>query len=568
MPQLHFSLALAALSFGLVVPSCTSQEDDDAPVDMRAATSDVIRQSAPILEPTRPEGGFVRGRLTPIGAEENAARVARNKKEPIIWGEAAAGITTATQYIEGLDILAEPLGTSQGFHFYNENVRIAWGGQGKRTPQSIIIDVGYLGALKLPTEFGEVRLGDSFKSRFPPSDPMGKGYIRALARAFEKMGPDFDCFVINVCNVIIDADFIEFSFRNGSMIFTNDDVRELRFVYFLPNLPPLTQPLNQPLVFGTSAGGVSMTMMSHQIKGILGNPSHVNGAFSYYDNGNLAIAWDASSKPLMFFIDRGYQGSWELPAPLGVWRLNSDKSDHFKSSDPNGIALLKTLGRSFDGKETDPAYDCQLVNSCRVTVDFDGTIEFVFDRGGVIFDNSPERRLAGVYYTRPQPPRTEPMTAHAVNFPTGAAGIDMNTPIGTALSALGSPRRVSGQTYYFDNDNILIVWGSEEPRLPLFLQVNKGHRGLVNLPTGNVQMGADMSVLLEDRDALIKEWGRDFLGQSDPGYDCLVQKTCAIQMDETLIFFLFKGKGFIAFNKSSKELSYIGFDSAQEVAME
>lgn len=551
--------------------ACTSKSNDVASVDMRAATSDVIR-SNPTLEPTRPEGGLVRGRTATLSAEENAERVARNKKQPIVWGESVAGITMATEYLDGLDILAEPLGFSQGFYFYNENIRIAWGTQTKRTPTSVIVDVGYQGPLSLPAEFGEVRMGDSFKSRFPFSDPTGKEFIKALSRALEKMGPDFDCFSINVCKINVGTDLIEFSFRNGSVLFSNDANHELRFLYFLPNLPPLTTPLTQPMVFGDSAGGANMGLLQAHAKLTLGTPAFTNGIFSYWDNGNLGIAWEpGASKPLMMHIDRGYQGTWVLPAPLGTLRLNQVMSSYFPTNDSQGVELLKIMGRIFDGKAEDASYDCQLVNSCRVVAG-DSGIEFIFDKGGVVFDYGPEYRLATVYYTRPQPPRTEPMTT-PVNFPTGVAGITMTTSQVDAWEALGEPRRIANLRYYYDNDNIQIFWTTGGPPYPLFIQVNKGHRGPVSLPTGNVLMGTNMSAhfttVNEDGKVLIRTWSRAFRNEADQDYDCIAEATCKIVQDNTLIYFLFKNMGFFAFGKDDKkELLYIGFDPAQGVATE
>lgn len=568
---------ISFLILGLGLNACDHKSSKTtAPIELKKAyDSDVqsaIRDREK-LKPTRPSGGIDNDRVGQVNAGENAERAMRNRKESVMWGDTAAGISFRTTYSESVDILSTPIGVSGTFHYYAENVRIAWSQEGKRNPQLIVVDNGYLGRIVMPDSVGMVKMGDSFSRYFTNSDPQAEQLLIKLGQFFEKKPSTFNCLALNVCSIREDDSYLEFVFRNGGLIFKNNPLKTLEIFYFEPTPRPLTEPLTAPVVFGDSAGGIAM--LSNYADGypILGDPMAVSGNTFYYDNGNFGVVWDlaAPNKAKVMVIDKGYQGVIQLPAPYGNVHMRDSFSQYFTAQDPRGEAMLKDLARTFDGHAGDANWDCMQVNSCQAYASIEG-VDYVFDKGGMIFDE--KGRLVLLYFVIPPVARTTPLTL-AATFPTALGTLDFSMVKADAeANVLGSPRSVSsdGKVNFYDNENVSVVWKATDPKVPEYIQINQGYRGVVSAPVGlgTVQMGKVFAASFPSNDldgnALIKDLSIFYRNEAS-GYDCLQQATCEVVREGDYILFLFKDHGFWAFtNDNQKSLVHIGFDPKQKLS--
>ncbi len=341
---------------------------------------------------TRPDGGVNPDRIIPLSPEENMARIRQNIAQPIIFGKSVAGITISTTFTQSLNILSNPTGTSDSQFFYGENISVIWGEKDSQIPEAIIVFDGYSGPMQLPAKFKSPKMGDSFAPYFTETAPAvaGTALIQELARYFANQPETYDCVKEKECSISAKGANLDFSFRNGLMRFSNDGEKKLNIVYFTQPPAPKTPAITAPIVFKTSAGGVSIGWTVAQVKALLGEPIKVvQDTYYIYDNNNMAVAIE-NGQVAMIQLEDSFAGKVTLPAELGDVVVGTEMKKHFTATDPKGENLLRTIARFVEKK--DASYDCIAEKKCAVQESADN-IQMAFDGGALVFDKSEAKKL-------------------------------------------------------------------------------------------------------------------------------------------------------------------------------
>lgn len=225
-------MALIGLSVAVSCSRAPDQYETTRPPQPERDLSDnpaTLRQEAI----TNEDAGRLLGERPPLPQEEIDRRVRTNTFAPILYRQGAANITFDTTYQEAQDILGEPYGVSGSQHGYREGMVVYWRQEDPRIPDSIIIIIGYQGAISFPAPFNEVRVDQSFADAFstgiadPSQDPRAQELLRNMYNHFE--GTDIDCLAEGKCRLFLNegGSFVVFELPNAYFLFGNNERRKL-----------------------------------------------------------------------------------------------------------------------------------------------------------------------------------------------------------------------------------------------------------------------------------------------------------------------------------------------------
>lgn len=151
-----------------------------------------------------------------------------------------------------------------------------------------------------------------------------------------------------------------------------------------------------PLVYGTSAAGLTFQMDLNQAQNYLSKPEYGPDAdgWTVYSE-SIQVLWGSSEPrlPIVMIALNSYLGPLELPAPYGKVFMKDELKAHFPpSSDPKGERFIKNLFNHFEGKEAD--FNCLEENLCNI-VEEDDAIQF--EMPGIVIGFTKDERKA-LYY--------------------------------------------------------------------------------------------------------------------------------------------------------------------------
>lgn len=307
--------------------------------------------------PTLPTGGLVKGKSSAIPTEENIKRQIRNRELPVTWNDGFAGITMQTTREESKKILSDPqYSLDNGMDIYAEGLQITWGKGLNPTPESVRMYSDYLGYLKLPAPYGDVKLGESIAAL--EKEESLENFIKVLGRTFAGKDATYDCLAVMECSVDIrdgGLAYIDFPSGNmilgGSMIYVIDFSKNTDFV-----------PKNKlPIVFNESIAGIKPDMTKEQVEAFLGTPyKFPDGLTQLYDAKTIRITYNAKNQIEDLIVLAGYEGTFTVGGKVrGIGTSFADLTTI--KDDADGLLMMKNLGKMLLGKESDPAYDCSAV---------------------------------------------------------------------------------------------------------------------------------------------------------------------------------------------------------------
>lgn len=552
--------------------SCNENNDfEDSEPSHSAA--DLIKQRKPNIPttPTNPEGGAIVGKPNSGTPVENDDRISQNISQEIIFGKQVANISMETTLFQSQKILSKPMSAVNGQVRYGEAITVVWRDSPPRVPVFISISEGYQGALKMPAPFNEFKVGTSLTGLLGDTEADDQNFLRTLARHFDGEDESYDCLIVNACDVIVSLTAKQYVFRQGGFIVSNDRHKIIESIFFWPEIPPPTDPITVGGVFGDTVAGMNMEMTRQEAEQFIGSSlGLLRDGRSVYDNGNLTVLWGFFPPFTSVFLTlgEGFQGAIKLPDPYGEVKLGQSFATYFPESDASGDLFFQDIAQKMDGLTELENYDCNRIRSCSYRSTPSG-IEFTYDRGKLMFSNDAEKKLISMdYYPAPDPrtvPRSEPLT-----FGQTVGTIGLATTQEAAHNILGEPRGIlSENIYFYDNENLVIVWGEQESPLPEVIQLNYGYEGLIQFPDsyGPIKMNhsfADSFPITDEYgEELIKELGAFYRSEADPeNYDCIAEETCRLIKDDTVfIIFQFENGSMFFTNDEKKELLIIDIRS-------
>ncbi|NRA45984.1 MAG: hypothetical protein HRU09_13615 [Oligoflexales bacterium] len=558
--------------FSLLSVSCNENNDfEDSEPNHSAA--DLIVQRKPNIPatPTNPEGGKIVGKPNSVVPADNDDRVSQNISKEIVFGKQVANISMETTLVQSQKILSKPVSAFNGQVSYDEAITVVWRETPPRVPSFISISEGYKGSLKMPPPYNEFKVGTSLAGLLGNTEEDDQNFLRTLARHFDGQDETYDCIILNSCDVIVNLTFKQYVFRQGGFIISNDVHKTINSIFFWPEIPLPTEPLTTGGIFGETIAGMNMTTVREEAEKTIG-PSLglLNDGRSVYDNGNLTILWNffPPLTPIFLSIGDGFQGPIKLPDPYGEVKLGQSFAQYFPETDPSRDIFFQDIAKRMDGLTDLENYDCNRIRSCTYRSSSAG-IDFVFDRGKLMFTNDAEKKLIAIDYYQAPEPRTVPRT-EALVFGTSIGDIGLSTTQEAAHAILGEPRGiVSGNIYFYDNENLAIIWNDEDPSLPDVIQLNYGYEGAIPMPEayGAVKMGQSFADSFPETDefgeAFIKELGAFYRSEENPeSYDCLSEETCKLISDDAaFIIFQFESGSIFFTNDEDKELYIIDIRS-------
>ncbi|MFK7827710.1 MAG: hypothetical protein AB8G05_26425 [Oligoflexales bacterium] len=556
----------------LISSSCNDNKDfDDSEPGHSAA--DLIQQRKQNIPttPTNPDGGVIVGKTASTSQVENEERVSQNVGNEIIFGKQVANISMETTLFQSQKILSKPLSAFNGQVRYAEGLTVVWRETPPRVPSFISISEGYQGAMKMPPPFNEFKVGKSLASLLGDTDADDQEFLRTLARYFDGQDDTYDCIILNSCDVVVNLTIKQYVFRQGGFIVSNDRHKIITSIFFWPEIPPPTEPITSGGVFGETIAGFGINSTKEEVEKIIGSSRGLlNDGRSVYDNGNLTILWNffPPLTPIFLSLGDGFQGPIKLPDPYGEIKLGQSFTKYFPENDQTGDVFLQDLAQKMDGLTELENYDCNRIRSCSYRSSPSG-IEFVLDKGKLMFSNNAEKKLIAIdYYPAPEP-RTIPRT-DALVFGQTIGGVGLTSTQEAAHAILGEPRgTLPGNVYFYDNENLAIIWSDDEIPLPDVIQLNFGHEGSIPMPEsyGPIKMGQSFAASFPTTDefgeAFIKELGSFYRGEVSPEtYDCLSEETCRLISDDpSFIIFQFESGSIFFTNDEEKELYIIDIRS-------
>ncbi len=381
-------LVLTVTSLAMLLSCKENPSDSGGYTDRGKPDAADILAERPYL-PSNPNGGVIQSKPVAIDPAENAERIHRNSTQPILWGESMAGVTMDSSLAEANEILAQSLGSNNGFSFYPENIAIFW--DTNTTPQipffMIAFDT-YLGDIQLPEPFGVVRMGEDI-SRFFILDSSGQSFLRELGRALTGQGPAYDCRQALSCSIIDDGQSIEFAYKRGSI--TVDREKRISSVTMIRNQDFFPR-LSGSLQYGSSASGVSLGQFRSTIESIVGNAQRSLGGALFYDDMNFYVSYGLDATAALIGVRSDYQGLIEFPEPIGNRQLGDSFNDLAALAD-DGRELILVLDRALHTRA--PDYDCLSETTCRVTTSGSQLI-LELQRGAYVFSNDADKYLSEV----------------------------------------------------------------------------------------------------------------------------------------------------------------------------
>ena len=341
-------------------------------------------------QPTNPDGGKVPGKVSDLDPEESAKRKAKHEILPIEFGVGVAGITMQTTQDEARDILSPARGEFQGFEIYDEHIRVQWNRANPPKPEAIVIDDGYPGELTLPEPYGKLRVGQSLKSVISSEDDL-VNFMRVAGASFEKMGDKpYLCDQVLTCRLGGSAAAIQLEFVRGGMIVSRDAELTLQVLYFTPPQKFFPRILD-PIVYGTSIGGVSYATSRADFESKFGPPEQFEDGIYYYDQSSLGIAWGPDNKAIYMGALGTFQGTMDLGPVLGKRRIGDSFTSYAAATD-DGTLLMLALDRQLEGRAAD--YNCatQTVPECSLKKVGDFLV-VILAKGTFVFTADSTRRL-------------------------------------------------------------------------------------------------------------------------------------------------------------------------------
>ena len=504
-------------------------------------------------EPTNPFGGQVDARRPTHDAKENLLRVNRNISQPIVFGQSAANISFSTSQPKSWDILSDPLGTdNNGIFYYKENIAVAWSLFSPFFVNGIWILPGYEGYLTLPSEYGSIKVGDSLTQLFE-NDLTGRDIARQWYRFFENQDPSYDCVKNITCTVVSNESSITMTFARGIIFFSKtDDQIVLQQIAITPPLRgPQTPVLDDPVVFGSGAGGASLTM--DPTLEFLDFAIAQEGLIAY-DNNNLFIDWvlDTPSekyKPKSIIVTDLYDGKINLGtigSDLSLYQ--SSWSIKFTETDPHGYNFSRDLGKEF---LTGAPEDCISQLNCAVFKGNDLIRFDVKDIGSIYFSDDANKTIVLVESTLVEIEKGNCSgNGDLINKSITCNGQNINSVLqkSTLEAAIGEPvvdESNEWHTYGIQND-LWIKWSdyTSPTATPLALKMLDTYAGPITVSAelgNNIVMGQNFSTYFEDNngDDLIIALGKHIFQNTD---NCLTESTCSIAASTSGIKFEFSSK--------------------------
>ena len=552
--------------------SCNENNDfEDSEPSHSAA--DLIKQRKPNIPttPTNPEGGNIVGKPNSGAPIENEERVSQNIDQEIVFGKQVANISMETTLFQSQKILSKPLSAVNGQVRYGEAITVVWREAPPRVPVFISISEGYKGTLKMPPPYNEFKVGTSLAGLLGDTQTDDENFLRTLARHFDGQDESYDCIILNSCDVIVNLTVKQYVFRQGGFIVSNDRHKIITSIFFWPEIPLPTAPITTGGVFGDTVAGINMNTTREEAEKIIGNSlGLLNDGRSVYDNGNLTILWNffPPFTPIFLNLGDGFQGPITLPVPYGEVKLGQSFAQYFPENDPTGDIFFQDIAQRMDGLTELETYDCNRIRSCTYRSTPAG-IDFVLDRGKLMFSNDAEKKLIAIdYYPAPEA-RTAPRT-DALTFGQSVGGVGLTTTQEAAHAILGEPRGIVSQNiYFYDNENLAIIWNDEETPLPDVIQLNFGYEGAIPMPAayGTVKMDQSFAASFPSTDefgeAFIKELGAFYRSEANPeSYDCLSEETCKLISDDpSFIIFQFENGSLFFTNDENKNLYIVDIRS-------
>jgi len=390
----------------VIVSTCSKKAKNQTQGEYFAAVLSEDAVPATRTLPTRPEGGFVEGKVSTLDPEEAERRRNKNLVEPIVFGTSVAGITMSTPYSEALNTLVY-YGSNQGIDFFQEHIVVAWGAGADPVPFQIGIQDGYGGKLKLPDPYGEVSVGQFMAGKITSVNEL-RQFMLTVGAAFENQSSaTYDCEKSLTCQLNEDASFFMLDFRRGGIYLGKEANLPIGFMYF-------SQPqrffatLVDPIVHNISIGGLTFQSRRATAEVRLGPTigEQVEGGlvFSYYDRGSFAVAWGADTTPMAFKAVGIYQGPLNFGAAIGSRKIGEPFANYAITTD-DGTALMLALDRGLNNRAAD--YNCATATTpptCQVVQDTTVTpnrILIVIDRSVYSFTNDENRTWLSVGMREP-----------------------------------------------------------------------------------------------------------------------------------------------------------------------
>ncbi|SME97214.1 hypothetical protein [Pseudobacteriovorax antillogorgiicola] len=220
----------------------------------------------------------------------------------------------------------------------------------------------------------------------------------------------------------------------------------------------------QPILWGESIAGITMTTAFSEASSILSNSVGTNGFFVFYSE-HVAIAWTGAEPNVPFAIVAldGYGGSLSVGGSIGDIKIGSDLSSLLGSYEQNQ-EFVRTLARTFDGQGA--GYDCFALNTCRYLEFNDGFKQLEFRRGVISIDN--QNRISLIYSLMDQT-YPAPLTGDYV-YGQSLGGLTLASNRTTTEQAIGFPVSEDAFFDFYDSLNIGIQWGGDNSPLVIIAQ--------------------------------------------------------------------------------------------------
>lgn len=342
-----------------------------------------------------------------------------------------------------------------------------------------------------------------------------------------------------------------------------------------------TRNVGQPIVWGESIAGISMTTSFEEAQGILSESVGSSGFFIFYGE-HLAVAWSGGEPNVPFAIVAldGYGGAISLPEPFGDIRVGDDISSFFSDDYEANRNTVRALARVFDKEGA--GYDCLARQTCRYAEFDNGEKRLEFQRGIIAVDSS--NRISLIYTLIPQS-FPAPVSGDYVYGET-IAGYSLGSTRASTEQELGLPILAASQTNpldYYDSLNLVFQWGADN--LPLSIIIRHHFDG--NILIGDsiskrigdslidvLSTPPDTSTVTDEElidihvPNLLKTMERLFHDRAID-YDCLspgqdLDPTCALEVFETSIRLDFPMGSFILNRSANLEVLAASLSIEQE----
>lgn len=226
----------------------------------------------------------------------------------------------------------------------------------------------------------------------------------------------------------------------------------------------------QPIVWGESLAGITMSTTFEEAQSILSNVVGSTGFFTFYAE-HLAVAWTGAEPNVPFAIVAldGYAGTLSLPAPFGNVKIGDDVSGLLQGSYGDRQNLAQALARTLEKRSAN--YNCLSESTCRYLEFDDGFKRLEFENGVITIDN--ENKINLIYSIIDQ---TFPEAATGdYIYGQSVAGHTLGTNKATAEQTLGFPVNSDSFFEYYDSLNLAFQW--DAATRPLTIVARKHFNG-------------------------------------------------------------------------------------------